>query len=371
VTQEQRGDDECVTCYDLQTGELIWIHAAERRHSDLAGLGKVGPRATPTIRDGRVYAVGATGVLECLDGNRGSLLWSVDVPKLLGIEMVNRTNISGWKYQYESSRLSWGRSASPLVYGDLVIVPGGGPEDGPFHTLVAFDKLTGEERWRGGNRMIAYGSPKLEKLLGREQITLVAESSAMGFDPSDGTVLWESDRPGFSNADANCTQAVRLADDLVLLSKGYQLGGETIRLAETEAGIAVETVWKNPRVLKTKMMTPIARDGYAYCLSDGFLECSQVDDPQLEGRRMWRQRGRFGNGQMLLVGDYLLVHSEDGVLRLVEASPNAYRELCSFPTIDGVCWNTICLYKNYLLVRSELEMACIELPYLEVNDHVR
>ena len=360
VTQEQRGQEECVTCYDVSSGELLWIHTDARRHEDTFSMGKAGPRATPTIVDGRVYTQGATGLLNCLDGSDGSLIWSVDVADLLGTDLEVKTSTRGLKYEYEKSSLSWGRSGSPLVFGDKVIVTGGLQSDKMYSTLIAFDKSNGNELWRGGNVMIAYGSPAIANLLGSKQITIVAESMALGLNPQNGDVFWQTAWPGHSDGDANCSQVTRLADDKILLSKAYKEGGELLKLSSTADGVSVESVWKNARVLRTKMMSPVIFEGHAYYLSDGFMECCTIDD-ESEGRRRWRKRDRFGNGQLLLVGKHLLVHTEDGRLKLVEASPEAYNELGEISTIDGVCWNTICLYDNFLLVRSELEAACIEL----------
>lgn len=363
VTQEQRGQDECVTCYNARTGELLWIYSAPRRHEDTLAMGKAGPRATPAIHEGRVYAQGATGILDCLDGATGELVWSADIPDLLGTDMTSVTSSQGFEYEFEDaeqSRLAWGRSGSPLVYKDLVIATGGVQSDKKFATLIAFDKNTGEEVWRGGSRMIAYGSPTIHNLLGRDQITIGAEAHSIGISPEDGSVLWEVSRPGSSNQDANVAQITRVSDNRILLTKGYGLGGQLIELSENEGLIETNTVWQNQRVLRTKMMTPVLLDGYAYSLTDGFVECSSMEDGE-EGRRVWRKRARVGNGQLLLVGDKLLVHTETGELKLVKASPDGYQELGEIETIDGICWNTICLYDNLLLVRSELEAACIEL----------
>ena len=208
--------------------------------------------------------------------------------------------------------------------------------------------------------MIAYGSPSIASLLGRQQITLIAESAAMGFDPENGDVLWQTDWPGKSSRDANCSQVTRLSDDRIILSKAYGVGGEIVKLVEQGNHISTETIWENARLLRTKMMSPVILDDHAYYLSDGFMECCSISEDG-EARRKWRQRDRFGNGQLLLVGNRLLIHTEDGRLKLVEASPDGYNEYGEIETIDGVCWNTICLYDNYLLVRSEIEAACIEL----------
>ncbi len=360
VTQEQRDFEECVSCYEIETGDLIWIHKAPRRHEDTMAMGKVGPRATPTIDDGLVYATSATGVLDCLNGSNGELVWSVDIPKLVGISQVSNTNSRGLEYTYEASNMFWGRSCSPLIYQDKVIITAGGPPEDPGNTttLIAFEKKTGEEIWRGGKRMVAYGSPSVASVLGKPQIVLVAESQAVGHDPETGAELWNHERPGLSNANANCSQVTVVSDSQLLLSKGYNLGGELIEVSNSNGAFEVRSVHKDPRVLKTKLTNPVVFQGHAYSLSDGYLECTEIASFE----RKWKQRGSFGNGQILLVGDKLLVHSENGTLFLVAANPSGYQELGALKTIDGICWNTLCLYGNRLLVRSEKEAACIELP---------
>lgn len=136
------------------------------------------------------------------------------------------------------------------------------------------------------------------------------------------------------------------------------MGGELIEVKQSDGDWLVTTLKKDPRVLKTKFTNPTIFDGHTYSLSDGYLECTQIDS----FRRKWKQRGRFGNGQLLLVGDKLLVHAESGTLKLIQASPAGYQELASIKTIDGICWNTICLYGDLVLVRSDLEAACFRLP---------
>jgi len=374
ITQEQRGALECVTCYDVETGELIWINKSNRRHEDIAAMGKAGPRATPTVDDGLVYVTSGTGVLDCIDGATGETLWTANVPKLVGIEQVVIQNSLGLEYTTESSRMMWGRSGSPLVVDDLVVVPAGGPDgteakSDPTVTMIAFDKKTGEEKWRGGKRMISYGSPTLATIAGKRQILLVAENCAVGHDVETGEELWSHERSGSSNADANCSQVTYIGnlldgEDHLLLSKGYGMGGEEIKVTKDDDKWNVESVVKNSRVLKTKFTNPVITGGdqpnetWTFGLSDGYLEC--VGAYGLE--RQWKQRGRFGNGQLLLVGNKLLVHSETGTLFLVEANSKEYVELGSIKTIDGICWNTICLYGDLVLVRSELQAACFRLP---------
>lgn len=363
VTMEQRETQECVTCYDLEDGELQWMYTHAARHRDVMNLGRVGPRATPTIADGLVYAAGALGNLVCLAGADGSVVWQVDLNSILGLELASATDADGFTVQYEAnSSLAWGRSGSPLIVDNLVVVPGGGPAEGKKSTLLAFDRLTGELIWRGGTAMIAYGSPIRATVAGVDQILMIAESEVMGFNPADGQVLWKFPRPGESGSSANTSQVTVVSSDTVLTSKGYpDGGGELIRLQANGGELIPESVWNNLRVLKTKLTSPVVHEGHAYSLSNGFLECARLSD----GERIWKRRGRFGHGQLLLVGDQLLVHSEAGRLYLIRPTPDGYEEVSSFPTIEGVCWNTFCVYGDRVLVRSELEAACFRIPVLK------
>ncbi|MDG2130880.1 MAG: PQQ-like beta-propeller repeat protein [Fuerstiella sp.] len=361
VTMEQRDEQECVTCYSISTGQLQWHYQHTARHHDKMNFGHVGPRATPTISGGHVYAVGAVGNFVCLNGSDGTEVWRIDLNELLGIELARETDSDGLAFEYEKNTvLSWGRSGSPLIVKDLVVVPGGGPS-GNVSTLLAFDRRTGELRWRGGREMIAYGSPVLATVAGKRQIFLIAETKVMGFDPDTGEVLWSLSRSGESNGGANTSQVMVVSESHVLTSKGYpDGGGQLIRLTNAGGEITPSVEWQSSRVLKTKMTSPVLRNGYSYSLSNGFLECARLSD----GARIWKRRGRFGHGQPLLVNDRILLHGESGTLYLINATPDGYQELGSFPTISGVCWNTLCLHGDRLLVRSEIEAACFELPTL-------
>jgi len=368
VTQEQRGQHECVTCYNVLTGELVWIYQVPRRHEDALAMGKVGPRATPTIHQGRVYTTGGNGILDCLDGRDGSLIWSADVPGLVGIDLIPRTNSLGLAYAAENSSLMWGRSCSPLIYKDMIIVTAGGPlglkagDIDPTCTLIAFDLITGEEIWRGGSRAISYGSPSLATVAGKTQIVVVAEQHAVGHDPDTGEELWSFERPGSSSAEANCSQVNHIGGNRFLLTKGYKLGGELISVQQNDAGAwDVTSLEKNKRRLNTKMTNPVVADGFAWALSNGFFSCVSLAGEQ-PLKRTWRQRTKYGHGQLLAVGDKLLIHGEDGVLALANLDSKEFDELAKIDTIDGFCWNTIALYGDLVLVRSERQAACYRLP---------
>lgn len=348
VTLEQRGDDELITCYEVATGKLRWSHAESGRHETV--LGGVGPRSTPTIHGGNVYVVTALGLLICLDGAHGQPKWKVDL-----IERFESTRAE------EASEIAWGRSSSPLIVDNTVVVPAGGPSDKPV-SLAAFDLDSGEIVWQAGTTQISYASPTLATLAGVRQIVSVNESNVTGHDPGSGEVLWTTAWPGDSSANASTSQAQAVGENQLLLSKGYGVGGQLLELATNDDGkFAVEVVWENSRVLKTKFTNAAIVGQYAYDLSDGLLECVDLET----GKHTWKGK-RYGQGQLLAVGDVLLVMSENtGEVVMVDASPQKHTELGRFQAIEGQTWNNLCLSGKYLLLRNSQEAACFELPLRE------
>jgi outer membrane protein assembly factor BamB len=315
-------------------------------------MGGVGPRSTPTIHQGRVYALGATGILRCLDGGTGKLIWSDDLRARYGLTVYG-----------DEALVQWGRAASPLVVGELVIVPGGGPS-GKAKNLVAFRAETGRVVWEsenvkegGSSDQISYASPSLATVAGRQQILIVNESTASGHDPATGERLWTFPWPGGSSSFASASQAVAIDESHVLLSKGYGGGAELLELISHGLAIEIRSKWKMPKALQTKLTNVVVHDGYIYGLSEGILECVVAET----GQRKWKN-GRYGHGQILGVGDLLLVLSEQGELSLVELTPAKFTLLGSLQALDGKTWNTLCLCGKRLLIRNAQEAACYELP---------
>jgi outer membrane protein assembly factor BamB len=355
VTMEQRDELEMVTCYDVRTGRLEWWHGTATRHETTPG--GVGPRCTPTIDHGKVFALGATGRLSCLDGATGRCLWEKDLLQEFGVTP-----------EEELAAVAWGRAASPLVVGERVIVPAGGMREGHPVSLAAFDVRDGHLVWQAGQRQVGYSSPALATLAGVEQVLIVNEDTASGHDPRTGRVLWEHEWEGHSNRDPNVSQAVPVPPDRVFLSKGYAQGAMLLRLVPRPATISdgarypdgafdTEVVWHNPKVMRTKFSNVTLRDGRVYGLSDGTLECIDLES----GQRIWKD-GRYHHGQILRVGEALMVMSEWGEVVFVEATPDRPNHVLGrFQALEGMSWNTVALAGRYLLVRNAAEAACYRL----------
>ena len=163
-TQEQRGKDEIVACYDVSTGKPVWRHSDAVRFWE--SVGGPGPRATPTLSNGRVYALGATGIMNVLDERTGAVVWSRNAVSDTGAKIPG-----------------WGISGSPLVVGDLVIVAASG-------NLVAYDVATGNPRWFGPRGSNSYSSPQLLTIDGVPQIVLMTSTGATSVALADGKELW-------------------------------------------------------------------------------------------------------------------------------------------------------------------------------------
>lgn len=329
-TQEQRGDDEIVACHKLSTGEQVWRHRDPVRFWE--SNGGAGPRATPFLDKDRVYAFGATGILNALDAGSGKLVWSRNVATDTGREVP-----------------LWGFAGSPLVAGDVVIVAAAG-------TLAAYDIATGNPRWRGPSFGGSYSSPHRATIDGVVQILLLGGPGAISVAPDSGEVLWQH-----AWTSGSIVQPALTEDGDILIHALAGAGGAGTRRLAVKHGSgrwSVEERWTSSG-LKPYFNDFVVHQGHAFGFDGSILACINLQD----GGRKWKG-GRYGNGQLLLLRDQslLLVLSEDGELALVAAVPDKYTELARFPAIEGKTWNHPVLAGDLLLVRNGQEMAAFRLP---------
>lgn len=355
VTLEQRDAEEIVACYDVNTGVCEWAVGAAARHTTV--LGGTGPRSTPTIRDGVVYASGATGWLHAIEGSSGTVLWRTNVLDDLGIDR-----------DAHAVAVAWGRSGSPLVTDRWVIVPGGGPrDDGPV-ALAVYERASGSLAGTIGASQISYVTPEIMEIGGQQLIVTVNEAEVTGYPlPSDDAggepvfaekPVFAYPWPGHSNSDASCSQPRLLADNRMFISKGYGIGCAVFAITPADdEPWGAELVWASQGSLKTKFANVVIHEGHAYGLSDGILECVRLSD----GKRAWK-RGRYGQGQILAVGEQLLVLGEDGEVVVVDLTPEGHREHGRLQMLEGQTWNNLALSGDRLLVRNGQEAACYRLP---------
>jgi outer membrane protein assembly factor BamB len=326
-TQEQRGDDEIVACYNVTTGKPVWKHRDATRFWE--SNGGAGPRGTPTLSAGRVYTFGGTGILNALDARDGSVVWSRNAAS------DTKTKVPGW-----------GFASSPLVVGNVVVVATAG-------TLAAYDLATGEPRWVGPNGGSGYSSPHLVTIQGTPQILLLSATGATSVAPTDGQRLWEYALP----SGARIVQPALTADGDVLLHEGEGNSMRRIAVAHGPGGWTVAERWSSDG-LNPYFNDFVVHNGYAFGFGGSSIACIDLKDGELK----WKG-GRYGHGQLVLLADQdlLLVLSEEGELALVGATPDQFKELARFPAIKGKTWNHPALAGDVLLVRNGEEMAAFRL----------
>ncbi len=331
-TQEQRGDQEMVTCYRVSTGQPVWRHGDNVRFYE--SNGGAGPRGTPTIHGDRVYAFGATGLLKVLDAFTGEVAWTKDVAN-----------------EAQRAVPFWGFASSPLIIGDVVIVAASG-------TLVGYDIASGEMKWKGPSYGGSYSSPHRVTLDGVDQVVLLGGPGAVSVDPVDGTVLWEHKwEPG-----PMVQPAVTEDGDIIVNSVTATGGVATRRLHVTKGseGWNLEERWTSTG-LKPNFNDFVVHEGHAYGFDNNILAAINLET----GQRVWKG-GRYGNGQMVLLKDQdlLLVTSEDGELALVSATPDKYTEVAKIRIFEGKTWTHPVIVRGILLVRNGEEMAAFKLPLI-------
>jgi len=334
-TQEQRGDEEAVVCYDAATGVEVWEYKSPGRFTEtIAGPG---PRATPTIHGGKVYTQGATGKLARLDAATGKPEWVRDMVADGGV------------------LAPWGFAGSPLVTDGVVIVYANG---GAGKGVIAYRADGGEVAWAAGKGKHGYSSPHPATFGGVPQVLMLSDFGLESFRPADGAKLWEH---AWTIPEVNrSTQPAVLSDTDVVIGTGVGNDQGVRRLRVTKAGDG----WDVKQVWGTRGMNPYFNDavvvGKHYYGFDG----DRFAGVDLEnGKQVWKETS-YGHGQVLGLPDQglMIVQDVKGRVVLVRADAADLDELAKVPALAGKTWNHPVVAHGRLYVRNGQEMACFRLP---------
>jgi|GEM_PF-671976 len=334
-TQEQRGNSESVVCYRADNGEEVWARGEEGKHSDLPS--GAGPRATPSFAKNRVFAVTASGVISCLQAGTGEPIWHVNLSERFG-----------------ATKPVFGLSTSPLIVGDLVIV---NPASPSAPRLVALSTATGETRWETEAKGTdGYSSPHLTTLANTSQILIFNGNGLFGHDPASGRELWNYDWVTKQN-EPTTMQPLVLPDGRIVVGGGnVGVGTRCVKVKHEGDKWSTSEVWKTTRF--TPKFNDMIRVGeHLFGLDGGYLVCLKLAD----GSISWKE-GDYGAGQLLLVGDKLLIATEKGKLVCVAAKPEEYEELWQMDAVKGKTWNHPALARGRLYFRNATQMAVFDLP---------
>jgi outer membrane protein assembly factor BamB len=346
-TQDCDGTQERVVCLDAATGAELWVHRYDFDAALLDGPNRfaAGPRATPTVHDGRVYTVGATGRMHCLEANPANgqprVFWQHDLLR-----------------EFNASIPQWGVACSPLVEGNRVIVQPGG-SDG---SIAAFDCTTGDLMWKALSDPSGYSSPIAATAAGTRQIVCFTGKGVAGLRPDDGGQLWYF--PWHTEFDCNVATPL-VAGDYVFISSDYQAGCALLQLIPSGDGITAERVYvRRNKLMRNQFSTCVLSNGYLYGFdvsghgSTGFLKC--VDLRTAEEK--WMTRDIREKGCLLYADGHLLVFSQDGLLSLVEATPERFNRKGEVQIFEGSeCWALPALADGRLYLRGPGEIVCLDL----------
>jgi outer membrane protein assembly factor BamB len=334
-------DSEEVIAFESDSGKEIWRKTYERAQMNFA-YGN-GPRATPSVVDGKVYTYGITGLLTCFDAAEGKILWQVDT----------------WK-DFAAPRLFFGAACSPLVDGGRVYVNVGAKGA----SVVAFGAAKGNVVWKSGDDPASYASPILTGTGAAQQLIVFTGKGIASLTPADGKLNWEF--PLVDKLMESSTTPVRIGDRLLASSITY--GSAALRLEEVDGKPGYAEAWKNAE-LTSYFATPVAVDPDHVYMVTGRLPLVGKPEASLHcvdmktGKKLWTKPkvGEF-HASLLRTGDNkLLLLEENGELVLVDPQTSGYKELAR-AKVCGHVWAHAAVADGKLFLRDDRDLICLQLP---------
>lgn len=335
LTQEQHGDRESLVCYDAATGQPIWSVENRARFSE--AVSGPGPRATPTFAGGRIFALGATGVMTCADAASGELLWRRDVVRDAGAEIP-----------------PWGFCCSPLVVEGLVVIFAGGQAP---NGLIAYHVATGNPAWIAAAGRSSCSSARFALVAGAAHILFLSERALNGIDPASGALLWEYPSPLFTTSEVRTLLPQLVESNQILIASEPDFGLALLEVDQHDRSWSVAERWVS-RDLRSSFSDLVVWKGHVYGFDGRGLACIELKT----GKRCWKG-GRYGHGQVLLLVEQslLVVTSESGEAALVTAGHERYQELGRYQAIRGKTWSHPAIARGRLYIRNAENMACYEI----------
>ncbi len=328
---------QCIVCVDPGEGKILWAAPLSTARGR--------PNSTPTVNEGRVYAVTSDGMLGCVDAESGKLVWRTHLQKDLG-----GGKTPGWKF-----------AESPFVDGDrLLCTPGG--EDA---LLAALDKTTGRPIWKtalpdelrdkGAHAQYATIIPAVGGGV-KQYITLIARLGLVGVRAEDGRFLWNYRR--VVNGTANIATSVARGDE-VFCSTAYGTGAALLKLSATGAE---EVYWLGKGTFQNHHGGFLRIGDHIYGGHDhnaGKPTCIEWKT----GKVLWQHDQPGGKSGCLTAADgHLYFLYQDGTAALIEATPEAYRLKGTFklPRQGGPAWSHPVVTGGRLYLRWGQKLFCFD-----------
>ena len=325
------GADEVISAFAIANGRRLWSHkepVAYTPTSAAAGHGS-GPKATPLLHQGRLYAFGITGIVTCLDMATGRLVWRRD-----------------FSPQFKEPYPVFGAAQSPLADGDRVVVHVGGAAGG---ALIAFDAATGVDRWTwapSGDGP-AYASPIIATIHGVRQVVTFTEKRVAGVAAADGSPLWSA--PFTTMYDQNAVTPV-VSGDLVIVS-GIEKGVTALRIHRESGGWTARPAWE-AKDASFYMSSPVVVG--ARLIGFSHRRKGQLVALDLAtGRQAWAGPGRQGeNASLVVAGPDLLVLNDGGELLVLKADADKFAPVATYGVAESATWAHPAVAPNAILVKD-------------------
>jgi outer membrane protein assembly factor BamB len=336
-TQTKEKNQEVVVCLDAATGKDLWRYRYDcdyGAYPTFTGGGmpssRTGPRSTPTVDGDRLYTLGATGVLLCLETKTGKKVWQQDLLAVAGISCPKH-----------------GYCGCPLVVGDRIYLNPGGPKG---RSVAALDKKAGRVVWQALDDLIGQSTPVQVEADSTPQVIFFTGTAAVGVQAKDGKLLWRY--PWKTQHDLNIATPIH-AGGKVFISSNYGAGAALFRLNGTSEP---ETVWKS-NAMQNHFTTSVLYQGFLYGFSDARLRCVDFET----GRIQWDKVG-VGKGSLVIVDGQLIILGDHGQLVLARATPDKYTEVTRCQVFDKgtLTWTVPVVSGGRLFVRSQYSLLALD-----------
>jgi len=341
---DEDGRREVAHLLEAGTGREQWRTPFADRLEDEWGAG---PRSTPLIDGDRAYVQSCSGEFRCLNLADGGVLWSLSFEKDYGVKFL------GARGPETAVAARRGNNGSAVADGDAVIVPVGSTNGA---SLVCCDMRTGRVLWTAGREEAAYSSPVVAPLAGVRQVVYLSADSLMGFERASGRLLWRQPLRTFARRHA--ATPVVFGNRVVVNS--HTFGMVCFEIARRADGLAAVEVWRNPD-LRVNLATPVFVEGHLYSQGPArdYL-CVEATRGEVKWSRTGFGQGRRDYASTLVLGENLLVLTEDGTLVLLAADPERYRELGRLQ-VSGNTWSHPAYANGRLYVRDGRQLSCLDL----------
>ena len=334
-TAARRTGHEVVIALDAATGQTVWEHKYPVSWAgDMDIQFGPGPNATPLIVGDRIFTVGATVKLHCLDRRTGEKIWARDLVE-----------------EYKAGTMMYGYGASPAAYKDTIILPVGGEGQG----VIAFRQADGAVAWKAQDFAPSWASPLIINVDGEDQVVVMMANGVAGLDPANGELKWKQD-----GHDGSCVcTPVWGTDNILFISGAYNVGTRAIKLTRQGGTTVAEELWFNKK-MQIMHGNSVRVGDVVYGSSGDFGPTFIAAVDIATGDFLWRKRG-FSKATCVYGDKKLIILDEDGNLALTSPLTKRLKIRSKAALCKRNSWTVPTLVGTELYVRDRHQIMALDL----------